>query len=166
MAGRLRAAPPRVQTRPAGVTDATDTDVPDLWRNGYPSRVNKRDASRRPRSLLRRAALAASAALAVVVALPAVASADTPAAWDDAPHVSGLQYLVLLVLIPLGLALVIALLASLPSMHHRGYEPGQAWRAEAEWFGGPRKGVEAADDLSPQQIESAESGRGGTSGKW
>ena len=48
----------------------------------------------------------------------------------------------------------------------RGYEPGQSWRAEAEWFGGPRKGVEAAEGLSPQQVESAESGRGGTSGQW
>jgi len=167
MARRLRAPPAPGQTRRAGVTEPTATGVPGRGRNGYPSPVNTRDASRRPRSLLRRAALVASAAFAVVVALPAVASADTPAAWDDAPHVSGLQYLVLLVLIPLGLALVIALLASLPEMlHHRGYEPGQSWRAEAEWFGGPRKGVEAADDLSPQQIESAESGRGGTSGKW
>jgi hypothetical protein len=134
---------------------------------GYPSRVNKREAPRRNRSLLRRAALVAFAAAVAVVALPAVASADTPAAWDDDPHVSGLQWLLLLVVIPLGLALMIAVLVSLPSMlSHRGYEPGQSWRAEPEWFGGPRKGVDAADDLSPQQIETAESGRGGTSGKW
>jgi hypothetical protein len=119
------------------------------------------------RMLLRRAVLAFSTALVAVVALPAVASADTPAAWRDEPHVSGLEYLLVLVLIPVGLALVISLLASLPYMiRDRGYEPGQSWRAEAEWFGGPRKGVEAAGDLSPQQIETAESGRGGTSGKW
>jgi len=119
------------------------------------------------RKLLRRAVLAVPSALAVVVTLPAVASADTPSTWEQDPHVSGLQYLVLLVLIPLGLALVIALLASLPSMiSDRGYEPGQSWRAEAEWFGGPQKGVEATERLSPQQIETAESGRGGTSGQW
>lgn len=119
------------------------------------------------RTFLRRVVLALSAALVAVVALPAVASADTPEAWENAPHVSGLEFLVVLVLIPLGLALVISLLTVLPSMiRDRGYEPGQSWRAEAEWFGGPRKGVEAADDLSPQQIESAESGRGGTSGQW
>jgi hypothetical protein len=119
------------------------------------------------RMLLRRAVLAFSTALVAVVALPAVASADTPAAWRDEPHVSGLEYLLVLVLIPVGLALVISLLASLPYMiRDRGYEPGQSWRAEAEWFGGPQKGVEAAGDLSPQQIETAESGRGGTSGKW
>ena len=119
------------------------------------------------RKHVRRSVLAGLSAAVTVVVLPGVASADTPAAWDDAPHVSGLEFLLILVLIPVGLALVISLLAALPSMiHDRGYEPGQSWRAEAEWFGGPRKGVEAADDLSPQQIESAESGRGGTSGKW
>ncbi|RNM13747.1 hypothetical protein [Nocardioides pocheonensis] len=119
------------------------------------------------RMLLRRAALVLSTAAVVVVALPALASADTPAAWQQDPHVSGLDFLLVLVLIPVGLALVISLLATLPSMiRDRGYEPGQSWRAEAEWFGGPRKGVEAAEELSPQQVESAESGRGGTSGQW
>jgi hypothetical protein len=119
------------------------------------------------RKQVRRSVLAGLSAAVTVVALPGVASADTPEAWEQAPHVSGLEFLLILVLIPVGLALVISLLAALPSMiHDRGYEPGQSWRAEAEWFGGPRKGVEAADDLSPQQIESAESGRGGTSGQW
>jgi hypothetical protein len=127
--------------------------------------VNTHDApSRKP---LRRVLLTVSAALVAVVALPGIASADTPAAWDEAPHVSGLDFLLVLVLIPVGVGLVITLLTTLPSMiHDRGYEPGQSWRAEAEWFGGPRKGVDAADDLSPQEIEAAESGRGGTSGEW
>ena len=124
-------------------------------------------APRQTPSFLRRAVLAGLTALVAVVALPSVASADTPAAWDNSPHVSGLQYLLVLVLIPLGLALLIAVLATLPSMiQDRGYEPGQSWRAEAEWFGGPGKGVEAADQLSPKQIDTADSGRGGTSGKW
>jgi hypothetical protein len=119
------------------------------------------------RTRIRRAALSLSAALAAVVATPAIATADTPEAWDNAPDVSGLEFLVVLVLIPVGLSLVIALLAALPSLiGDRGYEPGQSWRAEAEWFGGPRKGVEAADELAPDQIEAAESGRGGTSGQW
>jgi hypothetical protein len=124
-------------------------------------------APQQSRHVLRRAVLTVLTALVTVVALPAVASADTPAAWDKAPHVSGLDYLVVLVLIPGGIALLISLLVSLPSMiHDRGYEPGQSWRAQPEWFGGPQKGVDAADQLSPEQIESAESGRGGTSGQW
>ena len=119
------------------------------------------------RKLLRRAVLAVPAAAAAVVALPAMASADTPAAWPDDPHVSGLDFLLVLLLIPLGLALVISLLTALPSMiRDRGYEPGQSWRAEPEWFGGPQKGVGATEELSPQQIATAESGRGGTRGKW
>jgi hypothetical protein len=98
---------------------------------------------------------------------PVAALADTPAAWEDEKHVSGLQFLVVLVLIPAGLFVVISLLAALPSMiSDKGYEPGQSWRSEAEWFGGPRKGLEATDEVSPEEIEAAESDRGGTSGKW
>jgi hypothetical protein len=124
-------------------------------------------APQQSRHFVRRAVLALGTALVTLVALPAVAAADTPAAGDKAPHVSGLDYLLVLVLIPGGLALLISLLVSLPSMiNDRGYEPGQSWRAEPEWFGGPQKGVEATDQLSPEQIESAESGRGGTSGQW
>lgn len=145
--------------------DVTRAGVLGGRRVGYPAPVNNHEAQSRRH--VRRAVLAVLAALVAVVGLPAVASADTPAAWADDPHVSGLDFLLVLVLIPIGLALVISLLAALPSMiRDRGYEPGQSWRAEAEWFGGPRKGVEAADDLSPQQIETAESGRGGTSGQW
>jgi hypothetical protein len=134
-------------------------------RNRYPAGVTNHQPSLR--KLLRRALLALAASLAAVVALPAVAMADTPAAWEKAPHVSGLEFLLVLVLIPLGIGLVISVLTVLPSLiHDRGYEPGQSWRAEAEWFGGPRKGVDAAEDLSPKEIEAAESGRGGTSGEW
>jgi hypothetical protein len=124
-------------------------------------------ASKHSRHPLRRAALAAAAAIVAVVVLPGVASADTPAAWEDSDHASGLDFLLVLVLIPVGLSLVISLLAALPSMiSDRGYEPGQSWRAEAEWFGGPRKGLDAVDDLSARQIEAAETDRGGTSGQW
>lgn len=149
------------------MTEATGAGVPDQARNGYPSRVMNHMAPQRFRNHVRRTVLAVATALVTLVAMPAVASADTPAAWDDAPDVSGFEYLLVLLLIPAGLALVIALLAALPSMiNDRGYEPGQSWRAQPEWFGGPRKGVEAADSLAPEQIEAAESGRGGTSGKW
>jgi hypothetical protein len=129
--------------------------------------VTNHEAPAQSHKLLRRVALAAPAALVAVVALPSVASADTPRAWEKADHVSGLEFLTVLVLIPAGLALVISLLALLPSIiRDRGYEPGQSWRAEAEWFGGPQKGVGAADALAPDEIEAAESGRGGTSGQW
>ncbi len=124
-------------------------------------------APKTARSLVRRAALAASVGVFSLLSVPGAAFADTPSTWAKEAHVSGLQYLVVLVLIPLGLFIVISLFAALPSMiSDKGYEPGQAWRSEAEWFGGPRKGVEAAEELSPAQIEAAETDRGGTSGKW
>ncbi len=124
-------------------------------------------ASKTARSIARRAALAASVGVFALLSVPAAAFADTPSTWAKEAHVSGLQYLVVLVLIPLGLFIAITLFAALPSMiSDKGYEPGQAWRSEPEWFGGPRKGVEAADELSPAQIEAAETDQGGTSGKW
>ena len=51
---------------------------------------------------------------------------------------------------------MISLLAALPSLVKGDpYEPGQAWRSEAEWFGGPLKGVAGADQVDPKQIETA-----------
>jgi hypothetical protein len=54
--------------------------------------------------------------------------------------------LLVLVVIPLALFGLIWLLVYLPSMT-RGekYKPGQAWRGEPEWFGGPRGGLEALE---------------------
>ena len=132
--------------------------------SGYSSPVSTHPQTRR---FVRRALVALSTAAAAVLLVPAIALADTPASAPDAPHVSGLQYIVVLVLIPLGLFAIVSLLAALPSMiSDKGYEPGQAWRSDPEWFGGPRKGVEAADDVPAKAIEGAESDRGGTSGTW
>lgn len=135
---------------------------------GYSSPVSTKQATpQKTRTYVRRAVLALAVSLLGLVLVPAVALADTPASAPDAPHVSGLQYIVVLVLIPAGLFLVVALLAALPSMiSDKGYEPGQSWRSDPEWFGGPRKGVDAADDVPPAAIESAEKERGGTSGTW
>ena len=100
-----------------------------------------------------------------MVLVPAASWADVPASAPDDPSVSGLQFLVVLLLIPLGLAGLIALLAALPSIvRDKGYQPGQSWRSGPEWFGGPTRGVEAADDVEPREIESGSTG--GTSGRW
>lgn len=124
--------------------------------------------SRTPaRRFARRAAVAAALGVVALVLLPSAALADTPDTWTAAPHVSGLQFLVVLFLIPAGLFLLISLLAALPSMiSDKGYEPGQTWRSDAEWFGGASKGVDAAEAVTPGQIESGDAERGGASGKW
>jgi len=103
--------------------------------------------------------------LLVVGALPASAA---PSQWPEPPSVSVLEFLLLILLIPGGLALVIALLAALPSMRGGGgstYQPGLAWRHEAEWFGGPRDGLEKADKSDREAVE-ASGERGGASGHW
>jgi hypothetical protein len=111
--------------------------------------------------------LALSVGLFATVLLPISAFAEEPRSWQNAPHVSGLQFLVVLVLIPAGLFTIISVLASLPYMiGNKGYEPGQSWRSEPEWFGGPRKGVEAAEEIPAKQIEASDSQTGGTSGTW
>jgi len=81
--------------------------------------------------------------------------------------VSVLEFLLVILLIPTGLALVIALLAAIPSMRGGGstYQPGLAWRHEAEWFGGPRDGLEKADKSDREAVE-ASGERGGASGHW
>lgn len=150
------------------VTETRGAVVLDQVRDGYSSPVSKHeDMPQKTRSYVRRAVLAFSVGILGLALLPAAAFADTPASAPDAPHVSGLQYIVVLVLIPAGLFALVALFAALPSMiSDKGYEPGQSWRSEPEWFGGPRKGVEAADDVPAGAIEASEADRGGTSGTW
>ena len=119
------------------------------------------------RRRLRPVLLLAGSAWLVLGVLVGPAAADTPASWEEAPEVSTLEYLLVLAFLPLAAAAVIALLAVLPSIiGDKGYEPGQSWRGDTEWFGGPTKGVAAADDVTPDQIEQSSQGGGGTSGRW
>jgi hypothetical protein len=95
------------------------------------------------------------------------AVAAPPDTWQEADPVSPLSFLLVLLLIPAGLVLLISLLAALPSMMRKesGYTPGLTWRHEPEWFGGPRDGVEKADQVDPKALEAAGE-RGGASGRW
>ena len=112
-------------------------------------------------------ALAVACSLVLLGALVAPAAAEEPEAWESAPEVSTLGFLLVLVIIPLGAAAVISLLAFLPSLaRDSGYEPGQSWRGEAQWFGGPTKGVKSADQVTPEEIEARSKGTGGTSARW
>ena len=118
---------------------------------------------------LRRAFLALSVACSLVLgaALVSPASADEPTSWENVPDVSAFEFVLLLLIIPLVAAAVITLLTLVPLLiSDRGYQPGQSWRSQVEWFGGPTKGVRAADDLTTEQIEERSKGTGGTSGSW
>jgi hypothetical protein len=135
--------------------------------NRYPACVLTHDSVHRVLRPLFRPVLALAAATWLLAVMAGPAAADTPEAWEKAPDVSPFGFLLVLAIIPLGAAAVISLLALLPTIiGDKGYEPGQSWRGDTEWFGGPTKGVAAADDVSPQQIEQSSQGTGGTSGRW
>ena len=125
---------------------------------------DRRAATSRSALLRRAARLAALVPALAVTGLAGTAVADPPAQWQDAPGASPLSVLLLLGGVPLALFLVITLLVYLPSMSrtHR-YEPGQAWRNEPEWFGGPRGGLQ--DDDQPA-VAAGDDERGGASGRW
>ncbi len=103
----------------------------------------------------------------LAAALVSPAAAAPPEGWTEDPPVSALHFIVIAFLIPLSLAAVIALLTIIPSLaRDRGYEPGQTWRGDAEWFGGPTKGVKSADEVTPDQLEARSKDTGGTSAGW
>lgn len=121
------------------------------------------------RTLARIAGVGAAAGLILaLVGAGTAAYADTPVSWQKVAPVSVFQFVVLLLLIPGGIALVIALLVSLPYMRREraGYSPGQAWRGESVWFGGPRQGLDRADGLNEIDREKADEQTGGVGAQW
>lgn len=128
----------------------------------------------RPNPAVRRAArvLAITPALLVTTATGA-AFAEAPEQWESGGGVAPWHALLIFVVAPLGLFLLITLLVYLPSMmRSEAYRPGQPWRGEAEWFGGPRDGLEAVDRSEPAAVGTGTSQgipddrRGGSSGRW
>jgi len=138
---------------------------PDQAGSGYPSCVFTHDSVHHVRRSL--FALAVACSIVLCGALVSSAAADEPEAWETAPDVSPLAFLLVAVILPLSAAAVISLLTLLPSLaRDSGYQPGQSWRGEPEWFGGPTKGVESAEKVTPEQIEARSKDTGGTSVRW
>jgi hypothetical protein len=114
-------------------------------------------------TVVRRSLRALAIVPAFVLAIGAApAFATPPESWPPTDNGSTLHALLLLVGAPLLLFVGITLLVSLPSMiaGHK-YDSALAFRDQPEWFGGPRKGVDAAPDDA-----GAHQGRGGTSANW
>jgi len=64
--------------------------------------------------------------------------------------------------IPLAVILLLTLLVYLPSMMRgQSSEPALAFQERSEWFGGPRKGVDAAPGSSDTDED-----KGGAGGRW
>lgn len=117
--------------------------------------------SRAVRRSLRALALAPAVLLSSVAA-PALAA--PPETWPDAEPVGAVDFLLVLLVIPLGIALVIALLATLPAMARSGRAGERSRHTENQWFGGPKDGAEAAKAESA--AETGERERGGSSAQW
>jgi hypothetical protein len=116
---------------------------------------------------LRRAATVVARPVAVTLglvlgslALPAAATA--PESWEEQDTGSVLQHLLVLGGIPLAVILLLTLLVYLPSMMRgQSSEPALAFQERSEWFGGPRKGVDAAPGSSDTDED-----KGGAGGRW
>lgn len=113
------------------------------------------------RRLSRATALVLGLALGLVAA-PAYAEPPSSPFWEDGDSGTLLDQLLILGGIPLAVILLITLLTYLPAMTNRqSSESALAFAERSEWFGGPRQGVGAAPDTTPQ--DSAEKGGAGAS---
>lgn len=113
-------------------------------------------------SLVRRAAVTLGALVAVVAALLLLdvspAMADVPQGWSDPEPMSWGHLLVVIAAIPIGIAVVISVLAALPGLvKGEGLTAGSS----AEWLGGPRTGT---SELAAPDGEASEAG--GASAQW
>ena len=115
------------------------------------------------RRLLRAAALTSGLVLGSLAAPALAAPPDTDPWQDTGAGSSLLDDLLFLVGVPVLVFVAVALLVYLPSMVRRqSTEPGLAFRERTEWFGGPRKGVDAT---TGQNAEHAED-KGGAGARW
>ncbi len=110
----------------------------------------------------RRAAIVTTLTLAGVLATVAPASASVPEGWDTTESVSGLDFLLVLLVLPLIATLVIGVLAYLSASRPARYSSAVELLGQQQgqaWLGGPQKGVEAATGSSAEET-------GGASARW
>ena len=97
--------------------------------------------------------------------LAAPALASPPETWQAPDNGSQLGTLLFVVGTPVLVFVVLAILVYLPSMMRRqSSAPGLAFQERAEWFGGPRKGVEGTP--APAAATEQQSEKGGAGARW
>lgn len=100
------------------------------------------------------------------IASPAFAAPHRSDGDDPGTGLNTLATIGLYVGIPLGIALLIALLTFAPaSTRGPRYRPGGSWDADASWLGGPNEGARSAGGAHPEQGPQS-SGAGGARGSW
>ena len=93
------------------------------------------------------------------------ALAAPPETWDNSDNGPLLGDLMFLIGVPLAVIAVVTLLTYLPSLIRGQSSEGElSFRDSTEWFGGPRRGVDATSDAeaTPEQSSS----KGGASANW
>jgi hypothetical protein len=120
------------------------------------------------RRVLRAAAVSFGLVLGSIAA-PAFAAPPDGGPWEPQDNGPLLETLLFLLGVPVLVFVVLAVLVYLPSMIHRqSAEPALAFRDRAEWFGGPRRGVDSTQSAGSTSATSATTGEetGGASGRW
>lgn len=100
------------------------------------------------------------AVLASAVLAAPGAFADVPKGFSDPDDVSVVQFLIVLVALPLALALLITLAVYIPALVRGEKVAPNASPVDDQWFGGPRSGTGELEQPSEK------SGTGGASGRW
>jgi hypothetical protein len=116
-------------------------------------------------TVVRRAARIGAVVAGVSMAMVATpASASPPESWPDPDNSSLLQLVAVLGGTTLVIFAVVTLLVYLPSMMNKqSGEPAHAFQESNEWFGGPRRGVDATAGAPAAQDAEA---KGGASARW
>jgi hypothetical protein len=122
----------------------------------------------------RRLARTAAATLGLTLgSLAAPAFAAPPETWEVPESGSLLDDLLFIVGVPVLVFVLLTLLVYLPSMMRRhSSEPSLAFRDRPEWFGGPRKGLDATTATttgtggSHAADKPGKSDKGGASARW
>ncbi|WP_110181836.1 hypothetical protein [Nocardioides solisilvae] len=95
------------------------------------------------------------------VLLGAPALADVPEGWSDPDPVSAMDFLLVLILLPLGAAALVALLFYAPILARGEKLSTRSTPVEDQWLGGPRGG---RAELEQSKAPAEETG--GASGSW
>lgn len=112
-------------------------------------------------TVLRRAAVTAGSFVAASAVLAAPAMADVPEGWSDPDPMTAGKLLLVILVIPVALAVVIALLAALPGLLRGEGLTGGGQAAGGQWIGGPRQGTSELADPDDDQSQA-----GGASARW
>ena len=115
--------------------------------------------------MLARSLAVVSIAVTLSLTYAGAASADVPEGWDTPADVSFMHTLLVLVLVPLGVIVLLALLVYVPAIVRGESVAPAGVRPDDQWFGGRGDPHESAHKAIEARQGAAEE-TGGASGSW